>query len=318
VVCALAIALAGCGSPASPAGPPVFYLFSVLNDFAPVGPQTYLSDHGKTLSRLTNRGANIVPHIWEFRDARFLHVGDRYYYSFTHGGRSSRSIGLMGSGDLQKWTSIATPKWDRLYRGRENAVWNGAWWNDNGTYYMFFGVCKRSVPLCKPYVVQFIPGSDTFGAPQPIVFTTSSPHRYAIVMAVFQIAGTNWALLQTMDATGNSVVALASFTTLSAPWTTDWKMMGDQPGYRESGAAIVLPNGDPRVYYVETGGGELFYTTASGPDLNTATWSAPQAIAPFQDADQPADWVDVVPISDFQTLQDIASLSVSTQKITAR
>lgn len=280
----------------------------MLNDRAQVGPQTYTSISGTVLVPLTNDGRNIVPHISGFRDPRFLHVGDRYYYSYTAGHHHSPSIGLIYSTDLQNWVPVATPDWSELTIGHENAVWNGSWWNDNGAYYMFFGTCERATTLCTPFVVPFDPATATFGRPQAISFTTRPYYHYAIVMSVFQSAGTNWALLQTRGPTGNSVVALASFASLSSPWVTNWQMLGKQPSHKESGAAIVLPNGEPRVYYVQTGGGELLYTTASDEDPSTATWSPPQAIPPFQRKYQPADWVDVVQISDPTAIETIARL----------
>ena len=295
--------------PSLPPVPPALYLFSLLNNQAPDGPQIYTSFSGTSLQPLRKPGGvNLVPNTPQFRDGRFLHAGHHYYYSFTHGGAPSHGIGLLESYDLQNWSSVATPDWGPLFRNGEDAIWNGAWWSDSGTYYMFFGVCHRLVPTCRPYFVPFTPSSNTFGAPQPISFTTNDPHTYSIVMSIFQSAGKNWALLQTLDASGRSVVALASFTSLTDRWETDWNMIGGQHAYRESGAAIVLPNGHPRVYYVRNAGGELFYTTADGSDPGSATWSAPQTIPPFRPGFQPADWVDVVPISDAETLQDIAKM----------
>ena len=300
--------LCGCGSLPT-ASAPALYLFSVLNDRQPVGPQTYTSVSGTSLLPLKkNNRENIVPYMPGFRDPRLLQVGNRYYYSYTVHRRYSSSIGLIYSSDLQNWTSVTTPNWSSLEVGRENAIWNGAWWNNNGQYYMFFGACERSATLCTPYFVQFDPASNTFGVPQPMFFTPKAPHNYTIVMSVFQSAGMNWALLQTMDVTGKSVVALASFTSITSPWASNWSMIGDQPRHKESGAVIVLPNGNLRVYYVEINGGKLFYTTANGNDPSTATWSAPQAIPPFRHAYQPADWVDVVPVSNFQMLQSISNL----------
>lgn len=299
--------LRGQGTP--PSAPPALYLFSVLNNNAPIGPLTYTSVSGTTLTPLTKAGGgNIVPPTPQMRDARFLHVGSKYYYSFTHGGGPSQAIGLVESPDLQNWTPVTTPNWSSLFRGKENAIWNGTWWNDDGAYYMFFGVCQRLVPTCRPYYVPFNPASATFGVPQPISFTTKDPHTYNIVMSIFPSAGSNWALLQTLDQKGNSIVALASFTSLTSPWKTNWSMLGGQPMYRESGAAVVLPNHYPRVYYVRNSGGEVFYTTANGINPSKAKWSAPQAIPPFAPASLPADWIDVVPISDAQTLQLIAAI----------
>ncbi|HET9087797.1 MAG TPA: hypothetical protein VFN53_09755 [Acidobacteriaceae bacterium] len=312
---ALVIALTAAGDGQTPKpGPPALYLFSVLNNAAPVGPQTYTSVTGTTLQPLTKPGgANIVPNTPQFRDGRFLHAGRTYYYSYTHGGGPSRTIGLIASSDLQNWTAVAAPDWSNLFRNGENAIWNGAWWNENGKYYMFFGVCHRLVPTCRPYFVPFTPATNSFGSPHAISFTTKDPHTYNIVMSIFRSAGKNWALLQTLDASGNSVVALASFTSLTHPWKTDWSMIGGQQRYRESGAAIVLPNGHPQVYYVRNAGGQLFYTTANGSDPGHATWSNPQAIPPFTPGFQPADWIDVVPISDSETLENIARIQNSKQ-----
>lgn len=301
--------LSGCGALPPPSSLSALYLFSVLNNRQPIGPQTYTSTSGTDLLPLRKNGrSNIVPYTPGFRDPRLLQVGNRYYYSYTVHRRYSSSIGLIYSSDLQNWTAVTTPNWSSLELGRENAIWNGAWWNNNGQYYMFFGSCEKSASLCTPYFVQFDPASNTFGVPRPMVFIPKAPHNYTIVMSVFQSAGMNWALLQTLDAKGKSVVALASFTSITSPWTSDWSMIGNQPRHKESGAVIVLPNGNLRVYYVETAGGKLFYTNADGNDPSIATWSAPQAIPPFGPSSQPADWVDVVPVSNFQTLRSIANL----------
>ena len=309
------LTISGCGGPAFSTAPeirsPVLYFFSLLDDQAQDGPRTYVSASGTSLTPFTKRdGANIVPYIAGFRDPRLLHVGGLYYYSYTAHRHRSPTLGLLYSLDLKNWTPVNTPDWSGLGVTRyENAIWNGAWWDDKGTYYLFFGVCQRSAfSICQPYFVHFMPGLNTFGTPHAISFTTPAPYGYNIVMSVFRTVGKNWALLQTRDSHRRSIVALASFASLSAPWTTTWTMIGDQPTDRESGAVIVLPNGIPRVYYVRTGGGQLFYTTASGPDPATAKWSTPKIIPPFRPGYQPVDWVDVVAISDFATLRYMSAL----------
>lgn len=310
----MVLSICSCGAPAVPirsaTASPIVYLFSLLDDQAQDGPRTYLSASGTKLVPLTEPdGANIVSYIPGFRDPRLLHVRGGFYYSYTANGGSSPTIGLLYSPDLRNWKSLATPDWSKLAISPENAVWNGAWWNQNGIYYMFFGECNSSAnPLvCTPYYVRFNPGSNSFGTPHAISFTTKAPFNYTIVMSVFQSAGKNWAVLQTQDQTGNSIVALASFHSLSLPWTSSWTMIGGQPPQKEAGTAVVLPDGRPRVYYVQTSGGDLYYTTANGPDPATAKWSVPKTIPPFQAGFEPADWVDIVAISDFATLRYMAA-----------
>ena len=297
-------------NPTVPLVTPIYantYLFSVLNNNATLGPETWTSLDGINIQPLTKaNNADIVTDSNNFRDPRLLHAGNTYYYSYTTNS-THNGIGLVSSTDMQNWTAVTTPDWSAY----GTAVWNGAWWVSGGTTYMFVGMLGSNTT----YYATFDPATNTFGTPTPITFSPvpEGTDAFPIVMAIWTSAGENWALLQVFDSTVNQhYVELATFTSLSGTWSIvgsgNWAGWGTSI---EGGEIRINPDGTLTAYFTDFGGGNLYYSNSSTSDPQTATWSARATISPYGGA-RPADWVDVQPVADTQTNQNLIALQRAT------
>lgn len=297
------------------------YLLSALNGNVQTGPYTYLSQDGFSMLPLTKGGqALIYTDSGGFRDPRMLKIGSTYYMSYTNttlGSLNATSIGLAFSSDLQNWTKVTTPNWSSFFTGSQTSIVNGCWWIDgSGNVYLIFA--PATFGSFTAYYVQFTPGANTFGTPQPITFSPTS--GTALPMAVWSSAGSTWALLQVPVGHIN----LATFTAISGTWsitkTGNWAgWESGTPGI-ESGALVILPSGLLRAYFTDANGsppgGNIYYSNSSTSNPSTATWTASQAISPFSEASANAsgivaDWVDIVPFLDTQTDQSFNALERS-------
>jgi hypothetical protein len=290
------------------------YIISLLDDADQTGPKTYTSLDGINAAPLTaGAGADIYTDT-RFRDPRLMKVGSTYFLSYTNAtlaSNATNSIGLATSTDLVHWTKISTPNWSSLFTGSQNSIWEGGWFYDpnSGNYYLYFSTAYLSGGPTTPYVVTFNPTSLTFGTPQAV--SLSSARTNATVVAVWLSGGTYYGLLQSTGSANNEQnVELLTGTSATGTWTiagaNNFAGWGNNI---EAGSEITTPAGVTYVYFCDAGGGNVYYSYASGSLTTGASWSAPAALASLSNGSM--DWVDVVQFTDSQTDQAIHALQGS-------